>query len=278
MKKIIAAFDGLKFSESTMQYAVLLAKYHQAHLVAIFLEDISYHSYKIYELVGDGGVSNKKLKDLENKDNEKRGKAVEIFQKTCTKAQINFGVHHDRKIALQELLHETIFADLLVIDNGETLTHYEEEVPSRFIRNLLHEVYCPVILVPKEFKPIDKILMLYDGNPVSMHAIKTFGYLFPDMKRVETQVLNIKNPYEGNNLPDNKLMKEWMKRHFPTSKYSVLKGVAEDELSKFVKTEIPNLLFITGAYKRSALSMWFKKSLADFLMSEIKVPVFIAHT
>jgi len=278
MKKIIAAFDGLKFSESAMQYAVLLAKYHEAYLVGIFLEDISYHSYKIYELVDGKGVSEKKLKNLENKDNEKRRKAVEIFEKTCSKAQINFGVHYDRKIALQELLHETIFADLLVIDSGETLTHYEEEVPSRFIRNLLHEVHCPVLLVPKEFKPIDKILMLYDGNPVSMNAIKTFGYLFPDMKNVDTQVLNIKNRYDGNNLPDNKLMKEWMKRHFPTSKYSVLKGVAEDELSKFVKTEIPNLLFVTGAYKRSALSMWFKKSLADFLMSDIKVPLFIAHT
>lgn len=261
-----------------MQYAILLAKYHNAHLVGIFLEDITYHSYKIYDLVTTEGVSVKKLKTFEEADRQKRKKAVEVFEKTCSNAKINFSVHHDSKIALQELLHESIFADLLVIDSHETLTHYEEEVPSRFIRNLLHEVHCPVILVPKKFKPIDKLVLLYDGTPVSMQAIKSFAYLFPDMKGVETQVLTVKSSYDDSHLPDNKLMKEWVKRHFTKNSYTVLKGYTENEITTFTKAATPNLLFVTGAYRRGTISMWLKRSLADFVMQEIKSPVFIAHS
>ena len=38
MKKIIAAFDGLKFSDSVTKYAINLAKQSSSHLVGIFLE------------------------------------------------------------------------------------------------------------------------------------------------------------------------------------------------------------------------------------------------
>ena len=36
MKKIIAAFDGLKFSKSTRDYAIQIAKENNAHLVGVF--------------------------------------------------------------------------------------------------------------------------------------------------------------------------------------------------------------------------------------------------
>ena len=36
MKKFVAAFDGLNFSESTLEYAVEIAKGAKAHLVGVF--------------------------------------------------------------------------------------------------------------------------------------------------------------------------------------------------------------------------------------------------
>ena len=50
MKKFIAAFDGLKFSTSTRDYAIQLAKQNNSHLIGVFLNDFTYHSYKIYDL------------------------------------------------------------------------------------------------------------------------------------------------------------------------------------------------------------------------------------
>lgn len=45
MQKIIAAFDSLRFSESTLRYTVELSKQANANVVSVFLDDSLYHSY-----------------------------------------------------------------------------------------------------------------------------------------------------------------------------------------------------------------------------------------
>ena len=62
MKKIIAAFDGLKYNEATAEYAINIAKQSNAHLVGIFLDDLIYHSYRFKDLIEGDEVSDKKLK------------------------------------------------------------------------------------------------------------------------------------------------------------------------------------------------------------------------
>jgi hypothetical protein len=57
MNKIIAAFDGLKYSESTGDYAIDIAKITDSKITGVFLDDRTYTSFKIYDLVLDHGVS-----------------------------------------------------------------------------------------------------------------------------------------------------------------------------------------------------------------------------
>ena len=279
MKKIIAAIDGLKFSDSAVQYAIHLAKETNAHLVGVFLDDFTYHSYKIYDLVSkSGSVDEEKHQRLENKDQRTRDESVNQFSKACREAGLNCSIHHDRSIALHELLHESIYADLLVIGNKETLTHYEETIPTRFIRELLSEIQCPVLVVPQKYKPFEKIVLLYDGQPSSVHAIRTFSYLFPELKYLETEVISVKGAQNNRHVPDNHLMKEFMKRHFPQVHYTVLNGYADIEIPKNLKAQEDNMLVVLGAYERSRVSRWFRESMADVLMEQINTPLFIAHS
>jgi hypothetical protein len=277
MKKIIAAIDGLKFSESTRDYGVHIAQELNAHLVGVFLDDFTYSSYKVYDLIVKEGVSEQKLTQFDEKDNETRKKATENFEKVCSDAGLNYSIHHDNNIALKELLHESTYADLVIIDANETLTHYEEKQPTRFIRDLLADVQCPVLLVPPRYKTIEKILFLYDGEPSSVYAVRMFSYLFPVFKHLETEKLSVKNLNQSLHLPDNKLMKELMKRHFPKTNYTVLKGSADTEIADYLKCQTSNVLVVLGAYKRGRVSRWFHESMADILMKELKLPLFITH-
>ncbi len=277
MKKIIAAFDGLKFSESTMNYAIYVAKESGAHLVGIFLDDASYSSYKIYELLSDGMVDQGKLKRLVEKDNVARQEAAEKFETSSGKAGIHFSIHHDRKIASNELIHESIYADLLIISSNETLSHYKEMPPTKFMRNLLAEVQCPVLVIPDQFAAFKKNILLYNGEPSSVYAIKMFDYTLPFLKNTETEVLSVKDVNSTLHVPDNKLMKEFIKRHYPSSKYKVLQGFPETEIIKYLKEQPEGSVISLGAYRRGAVSRFFKQSMADSLMIEIPLPLFIAH-
>jgi nucleotide-binding universal stress UspA family protein len=277
MKKFIAAFDGLKFSDATKDYAIHLAKHANAFLAGIFLDDFTYNSYKIYDLIAKEGVSDKRLKQFEQKDTDTRNEAAAAFDAACHKPGLQYSIHRDRSIAIQDLLHESIYADLLVIDSKETFTHYEEKAPTRFVRELLTDVQCPVLLVPQKYRPVQKIVLLYDGEPSSVHAIKMFHYTLASLAHLPVEVISVKNPGNDSHVPDNKLMKEFMKRHYPKATYTVLKGLPEPVIIDHLKQIKENVLIVAGAYRRSAVSRWFKISMADVLMKEIKAPIFVAH-
>jgi nucleotide-binding universal stress UspA family protein len=278
MKKMIAAFDGLKFSNSTMEYAVHLTQNNNMHLVGIFLNDMTYHSYKFSEVLDThGAIVEKRKNTLDQKDKDIRKQAENSFEKYCQELGLNYSIHHNRLIAIQELLHESIYSDLLLIDANETFSRYEKEPPTHFIQDLLAGVHCPVLLVPKKYKPIEKIILLYDGEPSSVYAIKMFSYVLDSLKHLPIEVLSVKSRNQSSHVPDNTLMKEFMKRHFPNVEYTVLKGEAESEIISYFKAQHENILTVLGAYRRGMISQWIRESLADVLMKQFKIPLFVAH-
>jgi nucleotide-binding universal stress UspA family protein len=278
MRKIIAVFDGLKFSAATASYAIDIAKRSGADLIGISLEDFTYRSFKFYDIVDEGkGVSDIKMKRLTEKDKKTRKMSVIKFGAACEDAGINYSIHHDTSVAIQELLHESIYADMIIIDSAETLTKYTEDLPTRFIRDLLTDVECPVLLVPNEYKPIQKISLLYDGEPTSVYAIKMLSYILESFKNLPIEVITVKNPKQILNVPDNRIMREFMKSHFSEVVYTVLKGLPEEEITKHLKKNKLNSLVVLGAYRRSRVSRWFRESMADVLMKQLKLPLFVAH-
>jgi nucleotide-binding universal stress UspA family protein len=278
MKKFIVAFDGLDFSKSAMKYAIHFAKQCNAHLVGIFLEDFTLHSYGVKELVSyEGSDLDKHIADLNQGDQDRRRESIKIFEEACQDRGLTFSIHRDNNIALQDLLHESVYADLLIIAANETLTRFDEPLPSRFIKDLLSDVQCPVFLTPLNYKIAEKIILLYDGSPSSVHAARMFSYLFETAREKETEIITVKPKDASLHVPDNRLIKEFIKRHYPNARYVVLKGEPEEEIVKELKLEQENVIVVTGAYRRSRFSRFLRPSMADCLLSETRFPLFIAH-
>lgn len=277
MNKIIAVFDGLNFSDSTKDYALYFSRNRDAHLVGVFLDDRSYTSYKIFELVDDDGVSLKKQTLLDEKDEQTRKHARDKFEKACREAKVNYTVHNDRDLAMDELMHESVYADVMVVGANETMTHYEEKAPTRFIRHALDKVQCPVVILPKVYRAPEKIILLYDGEPSSVYAIKMFSYIFHELKDLPVELLSVNNPNQSLHLHDNRLMKELMRRHFPEAEYVILKGEASTEIPSYVTQQNQNAIVVLGAYGRSKVSRIVDESMADVLIKNVPMPLFIAH-
>jgi nucleotide-binding universal stress UspA family protein len=277
MKKVIAAFDGLKYSEATAEHAINIAKKSNAHLVGVFLDDMIYHSYRFKDLIEGDEVSDQKLRELNEKDNATRKQAIHLFKSACQHASLEFSVHHDKNVAVKDLLHESIYSDLLIIGRKENFTMYHDKFPSDFIRDVLADVQCPVMIVPEKFKPLQSIIFLYDGDPSSVYAIKMFCYDLPALSHLPAKILSVKPLEQSLHLPDNHLMKEFMKRHLPKAEYIVLKGEAENTIITYLQQQTEEALVVLGAYTRGRVSRWFKPSMADVLLKNTNLPMFIAH-
>ena len=278
MNKIIAAFNGLRFSESTMEYAIYLAKQYNTHLTGVFLHESTTAGFAIYTSIVKQSASGSSIFDeIEKSDKIAINNAVEIFESACSDAGLNYTIHRNRRNATRELLNETAFADLLVIDAMETFSYLEEDVPGWFIKNILHESQCAVFVVPKQFYPIEQTMLLYDGTPSSIFAIKMFNYILPGLGNLKTRVLYANNENYTHHVPHEKLMKEWMQNHYPNVTYKILNG-HEKEIVALAAREGSGTLLVAGSYHRSNFSMLLHHSLADLLLSELKAPVFVAHS
>src|SRR5688572_7886448 len=103
MKKFIAVFDGFKFSGSTLEYAIRLARAEDAHLLGVFLDDFFYRSYSVPKVVKTQKDYETAIKVLDEKDKKKRDESVIRFQKACNISGIRYSVHRDKNIAVREL-------------------------------------------------------------------------------------------------------------------------------------------------------------------------------
>lgn len=276
MKKISVAFDGLKFSTVSMAYAIEAALKSKALLSGIFLDDFVYHSSDVYDMVGSRGISGPEISQLMKEDSDSRDHAVVTFEAMCQKAELKYNIHRDKSFALQELLKESIYSDLLYINTVETFTHFIEHEPTHFLTNLLADVQCPVVITPREYRAINKVILLYDGKPSSVFAIKMFNYLMPWLKETPTEIVTVVEPHELN-LPNEPLIREFITCHYPSATYTLLHGSAKKEVTGYLKETDLKGLVVCGAYQRSAVSMWFKSSMANVLMKEVDMPLFIAH-
>lgn len=276
MFKILCVIDGLKYSDSSVAYAIDFAKRQPSHIVGLFLDDFTHHSYRLSQVLEAAGQMEEVMHQLDHRDEETRLVASARFTQQCENAGVSFSVRHDKNIALQELLHESIYADLLIIDRKETFNSRQEPAPTRFLSELLSDVHCPVMVVPGEFYPIAQFCLLYDGSPVSVYAVKTFAHLFPNNSSLPVELISVsreKQPF----IPDKRLMKELAKRHYPEAVFTLLKGDAEHEILSALRLKQKDTLVVVGAYQRSSVSRWFKASMADVIMEHSDLPLFIAH-
>jgi nucleotide-binding universal stress UspA family protein len=276
MKKIIAAFDGLKYSESTAFYAIEIAKKYNGKIFGIFLEDFTYHSYSITDLARDD-YPEQHAAQLNRMDADMRESSIRHFTQQCEENGLIYSVHRDKNIAIRELLHESRFADVIIIQSNETLNHYSEKAPTGFIENLLERTECPVLVVPPVFQKIEKVIFLYDGKPSSVFAIKQFSYLLPAQEGLPVELLCVKHDTDDDRVPDGRYLREWLKLYYNDVSMGTLTGNSHEEILRFLKEQIANCVVVLGAYERGSISRMIHHSLADDIIRQVNLPLFISH-
>jgi hypothetical protein len=278
MKKIVAAFDGLRFSESTLRQSIMISKNRQAHLVAVFLHEFYQPGYLFAENIMIGNTNGKNIIEaLYHQDAETFKQSIQRFEDACCDEWIEYTIHREKKSSLKSLVHESLFADLMVIDPRDSFSALDSKEPSWFGHVLLKEAQCPVLAVSKHPHEPHRPVFLYDGHPSSIYAMKMFTYLFPELRDEDAEIITVKSPTLNLHVPNHTLVHEWVKRHYTKAGFTSVPGDTQ-HLIQMLKERDNDRIIVTGAYDRSRLSMFLIPSLADDIITGVKSPVFIAHT
>ena len=276
MKKILAGFDGTKYSEGASKYAIEIAKATNSMLVGVFIQDMRYLNMTYAYAWDQPFIDFTSIENSQKEEKEKIELNIKLFKRACEEKGVHHKIHLDKGVPLQELLSETAFSDLIILDSHTSFFSLGDESLSPFLKDFLADSHCPVLIVPHHYTLFDKVVLCYDGSPSSLYAIKMFSYLFSELDDLKTTVVSV-NEKSSNHLKEGSNLKDLVRAHYKDAQYEVLKGDAEKELLDYLKRTGENSIVVMGAYGRSSISRLFHQSLSNKVIQEINVPVFITH-
>ena len=277
MKKILVVFNGAQFPYHVLEQAITMAVGDNSLLVGVFLRP-PLPSETVYPFLNDLALtgSGYYVRDATSDEAAIIKTNITLFKDTCNTNNVNHTVHLDKGTPTPELLKESMFADLVVIDAKADLYDVSSILLSSSLREFLADSHCPVLVVHEKAQLLEKVVLAYDGSVSSIHAIKMFSYLFPHLRNLPTYLVSAT---EGSvdDVPHSANINALLGLHFTNVHTVVLQGDAKVALSTYLAADNFNGIAVMGAYGRNAVSRLLKQSLANHIISQTKVPLFITH-
>lgn len=278
MEKILFAIDAIKPDKNALDFACYLAQLTKSKITGVFLENLvseerpvmkSMHgvAYMDWEIDEKSAEHKTKMELIE--------KNIHFFKEACINRGVPYSLHRDRGVPADELISESRFADVIVVDAETSFNKRYEGAPTRFVKDILTKAECPVVIAPENFDGIDEIIFTYDDSASSVFAIKQFTYLFPQLHNKKVSIIQVNETGEWQDT-DKYKFNEWLKEHYNNLKFEAIKGNAQTSLFDHLFKR-KNMFLIMGAYGRGPLSQFVKRSHADILIKTIIQPIFIAH-
>lgn len=274
MDKILVAMDAYNISTPAIDFACYLARLTNSRLTGVFLEDVLSDEKPAFQAIAQvqGTITAAEQVELRETSTEEN---IKLFKQSCECRSTVATIHRDRGIPLNEVIEESRFADLLVVDAETSFARKRESVPAKFVKDILAEAECPVLIAPYSFHSIDEIHFAYDGSPSAVYAIKQFTYLFPQWRQKKVTVVNVREKEQAGIEAQYK-MKEWLRQHYDNVELKVLTGDPSDQLFAYL-IDKKNAMVVIGAYGRSMLSRLFRPSHAHLIVKTVNLPIFITH-
>lgn len=276
MEKIFVLMDPMNPANNALDFARFLQRQAPFRITCILLDNPETAKSVQRDLHGFPVV----FADQDLRKNQIAAEArvearISGLKKEFASTGVDFKRHHIHPLHVEDILRESLFADLLVLDARMMSGHASEESPTMFVREILAKSSCPVIVAPESIEEPEEIVFCNNYTPDSIFAIKQFAHLFPHWQRKKLTILEVMISSGKETNVQNRLS-EWLQSHFPDFRFEIFNGDVNHILFDYLFKK-KNSFIVMGAYGRSALSTFLKKSRAGHLIKMITQPVFISH-
>lgn len=279
MNKILVAINAADPKTNTLDFACFIARLTSSTLSVLAVETLQtenipivkrVHGMTYVETVIDEQIpENNELRDIYSGN-------IKMLENFCQSGGVPVSVQHLKNPSSDNMIQQTRFADMLIVDPEMSLDNSAEDSPTRFIKELLSKSECPVILAPLSFEGIDEILFAYDGGKSALFSIRQFTNLFPELTDKKIIVLQVNEHAADDPVIEREKIQKLLQLHYSSIGFTVLHGNPSDELLGHLIGK-KNIFVVMGAFGRNMVSSFFKQSTAQRILSTLNLPVFISH-
>ncbi|MDR3714232.1 MAG: universal stress protein [Puia sp.] len=260
MEKILVAIDSQCMDEATVAFACQLAKLTQSKLTGVFLEEPEMEDAIFLSRGKDSYVDSVEIREAGEEDPDRvsvRRGNMDLFRELAEENNVQVCIHLDKGVPIEELVAESRFSDVLIVNAATSFSDMDENVPTGFVKNVLHDAGCPVIISPEQFDGVDNIVFCYDGSKSAVFAMKQFTYLFPELKsrRVKVIYLNDETAFTEEEV---QRVAEWIRHHYNNDvEWVISNEEAKEALFDFLVKKGSDFV-VMGAYGKGLLASFFR--------------------
>ncbi len=275
INNILLPLDFSIYSDAALQYACLVAK-HQESTITGTAVIIAPGMQKCFGPAYAKTHWAEKLldKNVLEKINQRIDILLDKFNRTCQSEGVAHVTTEFQGTCPEQIMFQSMFYDLLVMGFRSSYYFDESEQVDMPLEKILTHTITPILAVPKQFTPIRKALIAFDGSLPAARAMKRFSIISRG-KEVESIIL-MSHPEEDTALYYLNKAEEYMKNHgHQNIKTKWTPRNIITEIKEKYMNEVD--MFIAGAHSKDALKSFFLGSLIKFLLHEAKKPLFIGQ-
>jgi hypothetical protein len=278
MEHILLAMDGTKTDISTIDFACYITRITHSKLTLLLMGRVRENEIPVQKMLfALPYVETIVASDIPN--NWERIKCVEenekCFGEACTNRNISYSIRRNLRISIPEIIKESRFSDLIIINPATCLSDKNEGSPTHLVKEILSASECPVILAPYSFEGISEIAFPYDGSEASVFAIKQFTHLFPEFNTKPISLIQV-DYNKGQPIKENEKITALLRSHYNEVNFVHLVGNAGNELFNYLLGK-EEMFVVMGAFGRNPTFNIFRRSTAELSLETINLPFFISH-
>jgi len=273
IKNILIPLDGSDHGKAALDYAVWLAQGFNGTLLGQHVIDtISIEGTFFHDISGSLGFE--PYLDFSSKMREildERGKIILAdFAEVCAKYNLRHQTFLDMGLIANEICERAKVADLVVIGHRGVNEEFSTGLLGTTAESIARKCPRPILVSTKQFKPIEKPLLAYDGSQRASSAMESAAE-FCSVLKLPLTVLTIARE-EAMAQTTLQRAKGYLGSYAIEVSYEIGRGYPEQKIVEQLVRHNHDLLFI-GAYGHRRIIEMVLGSTTEYVLRNAPCPV-----
>lgn len=275
IKHILVPTDGSDHAMKGVEFAIALAKRHDAVVHAIHVIDIKMIEGPMLRDI-TSSLGQEPFANLQSKVSlvlEERGRlALEQVEKLCVAEGVQHTAELMTGVVSKCILEKSELADVIVIGRGGEHTQWLDGLMGSTTESVARHSHRPVLVTGTNTPTLNRLLLAYDGSERSREALKAAA-TFAEGWQATLLVMTVGEEHAES---IQKEAQNYLEPHGLTVEYRLAKGDVGPSLIKAAAEWQANLI-IMGAYGHSRVVEVLMGSVTAHVLNNAACPVLLAR-
>jgi len=274
LKRIFVPLENSAYSFSALEYACFIAKRQDAEVTGGIFLDIDNINTPLGKLnsenkiVWSGKIDNKIITQAKTTIEYLKHKFID----KCSKKGIQFTTEKEVGMPSSNINILSKYYDLLITGLKSDFKLNKKPLTSEYLEKMLDSRVTPVLAVPRHFKKIKNVVIIYDASVSAARALQRFAHIanFKDHK------INIVMSSDDESIAEDNLSraKDFLLSYGAPN---VITDWTHADIFKLLESfyfEVADLL-VLGLHSKRSIKDFFVGSVTKYLINNTSAPLFI---